>query len=121
MALLKLLDNLNDNSFTAEAYGLLAAAIFCKELNLTNIILEGDALQVVNMVNNAVTNWSLGGLLIEDARKVLNSFTTWLVIHTSRGTNMAAHFLAKDALNLNEDMYILEDFHQCIQSTVFFL
>lgn len=87
-------------------------------MGLTNIILEGDALQVVNMMNNATIDWSLRGLLIEDARNVLSSFATWSIFHISRGADMAAHCLAKAALNLDEDICTLEDFPQCIQSTI---
>ncbi|KAF5459559.1 hypothetical protein F2P56_019498 [Juglans regia] len=60
--------------FNAEAYGILLAAVFCKELGITQCLLEGDSKQVVDLMNHHPKNWSLGGCLVEDARVVLNSF-----------------------------------------------
>ncbi|XP_042962566.1 uncharacterized protein LOC122296834 [Carya illinoinensis] len=59
---------LKGSSFDAEAYGVLLAAIFCRDLGLKSIYLEGDAKQVVDLLKNHKLNWSLGGCLIGDAR-----------------------------------------------------
>ncbi|KAF5445648.1 hypothetical protein F2P56_034686 [Juglans regia] len=94
--------------FDAEAYGILLAAVFCKELGITQCLLEGDSNQVVDLMNHHPKNWSLGGCLVEDVRMVLNSFACWSVVHTFREANMAAHHLAKSALKCTEDQYDLE-------------
>lgn len=40
------------SSFTVEALGLFEAILFCKHADFSNIILEGDALQVVNQLKS---------------------------------------------------------------------
>lgn len=89
---------------------MLLAGIFCREMSVTKFTLEGNALQVVKNLKKPKSDWSQGGLLIEDARHVLNSLADWNVLNTKREVNMAAHKLAKDALNLTEDLY-LEEIH----------
>lgn len=65
-----------------------------------------------------MANWSLGGILIQDARSVLNSFATWLASHVKREANQMAHLLAKDVLKLEFDMYTLEYVSDCIEHVV---
>lgn len=96
---------MNEDPFKAEAYGTLLAAIFYKEMGVSKIMLEGNALQVVNMIKRFATDLCLGGLLIEDAQNILKSFTSWSTVHTNRSANMATHCLTKVALDLNEDMF----------------
>ncbi|XP_042950224.1 uncharacterized protein LOC122282330 [Carya illinoinensis] len=54
-------------SSDAEAYGLLVATIFCKELGLEHVCLEGDSKHVVDLLLSEGLDWSLGGCLVEDA------------------------------------------------------
>lgn len=42
--------NLITNHFIAEAYAMLVAVQFCQDSGLNHLILEGDALQVVNLL-----------------------------------------------------------------------
>ncbi|KAF5465302.1 hypothetical protein F2P56_015322 [Juglans regia] len=90
--------------FKAEAYAMLMAIIFCKDTGFTNIVLEGDSLQVVKQMQKPVKDWSQGGLIIEDAKAILKSLPGWSIGHIRREANMAAHVLAKDALNSVEDL-----------------
>ncbi|KAF5468500.1 hypothetical protein F2P56_012646, partial [Juglans regia] len=64
---------LRGNPFVAEAYGLLMATFFCKDLGLRQLCLEGDSKQVVDLLNQDSSNWSMGGCLITDAKTILNS------------------------------------------------
>lgn len=75
---------MNEDPFSAKAYGFLFATIFCKEMGLSKVMFEGDTMQVVTMVNKVATDLSLGGLLIEDAQSILKSFTSWPVVRTNR-------------------------------------
>lgn len=43
--------------------------------SFSNLILKGDALQVVKMLPSNSTNWSEGGCLINDLRYLFSSFT----------------------------------------------
>jgi ribonuclease HI len=45
----------------AEVYAALCAVEFCKNRGLTNIILEGDSLQVVIALQNPGLNWTMHG------------------------------------------------------------
>ncbi|XP_042980142.1 uncharacterized protein LOC122310312 [Carya illinoinensis] len=72
---------LRGTPFDAEAYGLLTTVVFCKELGLQQICLEGDAKYVVDVLQSKALNWRLGGCLIEDARRVLNSSVDWTATH----------------------------------------
>ncbi|KAF5470790.1 hypothetical protein F2P56_011279 [Juglans regia] len=106
--------NLKGTPFFAEAYDLLLAAVFCKEIGLTHVCLEGDSKQVVDLLQNCARNWSLGGCLVEDAREILNSYAAWSVTHVYREANMASHLLANNALEATEDTYDLETCPSCI-------
>lgn len=50
-----------------EAVAALKEVTFCRELGLSKVILEGDALQVVNALKASTSNWSPYGHLIEEA------------------------------------------------------
>lgn len=50
----------------------MVVAIFYKEMDSKQISLEGDALQMVNLLEKTKTDWSLEGLLIKDARRILD-------------------------------------------------
>jgi hypothetical protein len=52
------------------------ASIFCKELCIYNIILEGDALQVVKVVSSSAHNWSRFRQLVDNTRIILNSLSS---------------------------------------------
>lgn len=104
--------------FIAEALTLFHATLFYKEIGITRVIIEGDALQVINQLKVDKMDWSQCGALAEDVRKVLNSYATWLASHDKRAANQMAHLLAKDALELELDMYDLESISNCIKHVV---
>ncbi|XP_042958141.1 uncharacterized protein LOC122293703 [Carya illinoinensis] len=80
---------LRGTPFDAEAYGLLVAAVFNRDLGLQ----QSKAL-----------DWSFEGCLIEDAKRVLNLSINWTVSHVHREANMATHQLAKVATEMAEDV-----------------
>lgn len=54
-------------------------------MGIIELIMEGDALQVVNILKKSNTDWSLhGGLLITDVKNMLNSFARWSTQHIKR-------------------------------------
>ncbi|XP_042939498.1 uncharacterized protein LOC122274528 [Carya illinoinensis] len=109
---------LKGSPFDAEAYGVLLVAVFCRELGLKSIYLEGDAKQVMDLLKNHKLNWSLGGCLIRDARQLLNDYSLWSVSHVPREANSAAHYLVRDALLCSEDLYDIEVCPSCISTIV---
>lgn len=55
----------------AEAYALRRAMVFCLELGLSSVILEGDSKVIVNDTNSKEEVWADYGILIEDMRRFL--------------------------------------------------
>ncbi|XP_042964588.1 uncharacterized protein LOC122298800 [Carya illinoinensis] len=109
---------LNLNLFSGEAYALMMSVVFCKEIGVSNLVVEGDALQVIWLLNGSSLNCSCGGLIVEDAKRELNNFANWSAVHTKREGNKAAHALARNALTLSEDLLELELTPICIQQIV---
>ncbi|KAF5475840.1 hypothetical protein F2P56_007604 [Juglans regia] len=106
------------SAYNGEAYAMMMSSIFFKELCVTKFILEGDAMQVVNLLNTPQTNWNYGGLLIKDAKQLISTFVEWTVVHTKREGNTAAHLLAQNAFLISEDLYELEEDPLCVQHVV---
>ncbi|XP_042958083.1 uncharacterized protein LOC122293615 [Carya illinoinensis] len=105
---------LRGTPFDGEAYGLLVAAEFSRDLGLQQVCLEGDAKRVVDGLQSKAMDWSLGGCLIEDAKRVLDSSVDWTASHVHREANMAAHQLAKVATEMVEDVYDVERCPSCV-------
>ncbi|XP_042952135.1 uncharacterized protein LOC122289224 [Carya illinoinensis] len=106
------------DAFSGEAYAMMVCVNFCREMEVNRFILEGDALRVVKLLSGAQEDWSYGGLIIKEAKMLLNRFTEWHAVHTKREGNKAAHVLAKGALSLNEDVYDFEEVPLCVQHVV---
>ncbi|XP_041001605.1 uncharacterized protein LOC121247300 [Juglans microcarpa x Juglans regia] len=99
----------------AEAVGALKAVIFCQELHMSRIILEGDAKIVVDDIYSDSDKWTLVGMIIQDIRNKLGMMDQWSVQHVSRNCNNVAHLLAKDVLKLSEESIVFEGIPPCIQ------
>lgn len=46
-------------------------------MGFTSLILEGDALKVIQILRKEVEDWSEGGCIIHDARALLGTFANW--------------------------------------------
>lgn len=104
--------------FIAKAMRLFEAVLFYKESSFTNLILEVYDLQVVKILLTNSADQSEGGYLINDSRQLLHSFTQWSVQHTPRDSNTVAHLLAKHALTVSSDLFLLDEFLECITNYV---
>ncbi|KAF5445799.1 hypothetical protein F2P56_034822 [Juglans regia] len=102
----------------AEANALWKALKMCEELRIGEAELEGDALSIVNAINNREENWEWGGQTIEDIRGLLHNRPQWHVTHTFREANKVADFLAKFSLNVNEEVIWMEDGPEGLYSLV---
>ncbi|XP_042954639.1 uncharacterized protein LOC122291053 [Carya illinoinensis] len=102
------------DAFTAETQGALQAVCFAKDIGLRRIILQGDALNVVKSLKTDSSESHYSGVLLWDAKHILNQFDYWDVVHVKRQVNVAAHVLAKYGLSSDEDEVRLEDSHLCI-------
>lgn len=84
---------------TAEAIAACKAAQFCREQDFQHIIMEGDALMVVEGLMQEGPSWQRYGHLIAEARNFLNGLVSWKISHVHREGNKAAHRLAKLAVH----------------------
>ncbi|KAF5481630.1 hypothetical protein F2P56_002269, partial [Juglans regia] len=85
----------------AEAMAALRAVLFCKQIGISRVLLEGDALNVVNDINSEAKDWSSVGLIIQDIKTELQNLEYGSVHFISRNSNCIAHCLAKNALKLS--------------------
>ncbi|XP_059446656.1 uncharacterized protein LOC132178224 [Corylus avellana] len=87
----------------AEAMALWYATVVIHPLCLQKVILEGDALEVVNnMKRDGLWNVSYG-LVLEDAKNNICFGVDWQVMHVSCTANGVAHKLAKLAVAINDE------------------
>ena len=78
-----------------EAATAVKAIEFAQNMGLTNAILEGDALNIVNQINLNSQDLSAVGNLIEEARFMRRNFQMYQIKFVRREANVAAHVLAK--------------------------
>ncbi|XP_042944540.1 uncharacterized protein LOC122278417 [Carya illinoinensis] len=91
----------------AEASGAFHAANLAKDMEFRSVILEGDALQIVNGINHHAERWDRVGMVLLDTRVLLSSLAQWKVSFVRRGGNQVAHDLAKESLELAENSVVL--------------
>ncbi|XP_042958139.1 uncharacterized protein LOC122293700 [Carya illinoinensis] len=91
----------------AEALGAFQAASLAKDLEFSPVILEGDALRIVNGINQQVERWDRVGMVMYDTSLVLSSLCQWSMAFVRRCGNQMAHNLAKDSLKLGESSVVV--------------
>ncbi|XVF42884.1 hypothetical protein PTKIN_Ptkin01aG0401500 [Pterospermum kingtungense] len=91
---------------TIEAFTVVKALTFAKDMRLKKIVIEGDVLGIINAIKSPSPNLSSIGNLIDEARIVSKDFEVCLIQHVRGNANMAAHTLAKQALA-----------HECIMNS----
>lgn len=102
----------------AETMALYFGVKLCVEYGIQQIIVEGDAKQVIDAVQASGENSSIFGQLVGDVLVVLNSFTSWKACHVNREANRAAHELARLAILQVIDTTWQEDLPSCISDIV---
>ncbi|KAJ0017106.1 hypothetical protein Pint_10780 [Pistacia integerrima] len=95
-----------------------SSTILAADIGINQIIPEGNALQVVNDLLRDEENWGQASLISMDTKAVSRNFQTFLVHHVNRASDVIAHTLAKDALNIDDVLVELEDVPNCIGSLV---
>ncbi|XP_041011376.1 uncharacterized protein LOC121255167 [Juglans microcarpa x Juglans regia] len=106
------------NPFLAEvvAVAALHATLFCQDVGFKYIILEGDALQGVQGIQNSAEVGTSTCMIMADTRSMLANFDSWSVQHIERNKNKAAHALGKEALDILNTIIVMEKILQCILS-----
>lgn len=106
------------NPSVAEAFGAKLCVVFGLFLGLKNVVLEGDALEVVHAISREDDDASYLGNLIGETRHLLSDFDCWAVSHVRRVRNMVAHKLAKLAVFHLRNQVWLGSFPTCLSSLV---
>jgi ribonuclease HI len=114
LAAQSLVHNSLHSPVVAEALGALRAAEFSRDSGFQDVILEGDSLTVVQDIRAMVSNCTAHGQIVEDTWAVLNSRRSWMIGHTKREGNQAAHELAKFAVRNQLDRTWIEEIPECI-------
>ena len=76
---------------TAEATALFHGMKLCKELEVSNLVIEGDSQVVISAVQKRDASSSKFGHLIDDIVTVMSSSPRWQIGHVRRDANCAAH------------------------------
>ncbi|KAJ0091114.1 hypothetical protein Patl1_13670 [Pistacia atlantica] len=118
MATMRMKKPMFPDAYLAESFAALQVVILAADIGINQIILEGDALQVVNDLLRDEENWGQAGLISMDTKAVSRNFQTCFVHHVNRASNVIAHTLAKDALTIDDVLVELEDVPNCIGSLV---
>ena len=92
-----------------EALAALKAVSFALELGFRSAILEGDSLGLIKALKSVECCLSPTGLLIDDVKRVANSFVRLLYYHVKRNGKRVAHSLAKNALHIPDFQVWMED------------
>lgn len=89
--------------YVAEAEASLQTLRMADEMQISNLILEGDALNVIRSIkgDNTCIEWQ-GKQSIISCRKLLSDHCFWAMYHVYRERNWAAHNLAKWAKDHNK-------------------
>lgn len=100
------------------ALALVIVVNFYKDTGLSNLIVEGDVIHVVNLLKENLKDWSQGGVLVAKAKSLLNSYTCWSTTHVRRTAKQAAHLLAREAAMFNIICFNLEHVSQGIRHVI---
>jgi hypothetical protein len=110
--------NFIQDPVTVETLATRRAVEFSRMLGVGELILEGDALQIVEALQSEDGGRSLYGIIIEDVLQLMRSFLDCKVSFVHREGNGEAHKLAKLAISLGENKVWREDFPFSVQYDV---
>ena len=91
---------------------------FSIELGLQDIILEGDALQMVNALTFLGRYFSRFDQIVADAQIIIAYLSSCQIVRSQRKTNFAAHGLARTTVKHVINDIWLEDISTCIYNIV---
>jgi ribonuclease HI len=93
----------------AEVMAAYEVVVFCKEVRFYEIILKGDARQVVDDVNSRTPKHDVSGRFVEGIIMEMQGLRGVSISHVSRDANNVANQLAKEASTKEMDCVWLEE------------
>lgn len=82
---------------------------FSIEAGFSELVIEGDSLNVMRAISASTANNSLLGHIYKDICCYISGLRVVSISWVKRGGNMVSHSLAKYVRNFVDDMYWLED------------
>lgn len=83
--------------------------LLARDLGLKDVIIEGDAKNVMAALSWSDTTPSSIQKIVEGSRKCLQQFHAWKANHINRSCNVAAHLLARYACKVTDSVIWVED------------
>ncbi|XP_065634433.1 uncharacterized protein LOC136069632 [Quercus suber] len=102
-----------------EALACLRAVQFALEIGLTQVVVEGDSVIVIEALQNGSGQFASYGNILEDVRSLLSHFQYVVFSYSSRVCNSVADALAKKASSSSGLQVWLEDLPEDIAPFVF--
>ena len=106
------------NALFVEAFAAVKVLEFAKDTGLTRILLEGEALGIINAINSSLPDLSTIGNYVEEAKLQQKDFQLCLVKHTRKTANGEAHVWAKTTLGIDDYVAWIEECPDIIRSTI---
>lgn len=93
----------------AETWGLFHGLKLAVDHNINNLIVESDSATLVNSLLNGNTDMHPLGALLSCCKNLMQKFQTICICHIYRECNSVADALAKNAINSEYEILILEN------------
>jgi ribonuclease HI len=101
--------------FHAEIIACLQAVQRAADLGLQKVILETDALMVVQAALSSIDDRSSASGLVWELKALLRcNFSSWVVAHNPRSCNLVAHGLAALGYKLSPETAVFDNIPMCI-------
>ena len=98
-----------DDPIVMEALAMLKAIIWARDMCFHEIILEGDACNIISQVNSITTDLSTFGLIIEDIKTERKWFHSSQFTFIPKEGNRVAHELAQFGLSLSTERFWVDE------------
>ncbi|XVF87470.1 hypothetical protein PTKIN_Ptkin18bG0122500 [Pterospermum kingtungense] len=113
----KRIQNVND-PFLIEALAAVDALEFASDRGFKEIVLEGDALSIINALQRPTEERSFIAHQIEERCAIISGFIQCKLQHCLRNCNEVAHQLAKLGLSVIHECCWIEEYPDCIKNAV---
>ncbi|KAK8557899.1 hypothetical protein V6N13_008699 [Hibiscus sabdariffa] len=106
------------NAETVEASAFEVGVNMALEIGWDRVILEGDALSIVNRLRAQELDNSVASSYLGEARAALHTHPGFIVQHVMREANQAAHGLPQHCIQASVDFSFVFDVPECISHIV---
>ncbi|KAK3011142.1 hypothetical protein RJ639_012867 [Escallonia herrerae] len=91
--------------FIAEALAALDGIKLAQQLECQRLCIEGDAVDIISALKSRETNLSKIGHIVDEIKKLADSFQKVQILHVKRTRNNVAHSFAKEGLFIHDMRY----------------